>query len=186
MQAFANPEGEAKGRTAPLVRAGWLLSGIVHVGLVLYAIGLLVGSAEREDGGWTRTVMSWDGVGVALVAVAGLVSLGVAAHMARSAWAAKIDEQLDLGALSLAAHRAVVTVARAGKAARAVVFAILGYFFLRAAANADASREKGLSDALVWLQHQPYGSFVLGAVALGLACYGLYNVLRARYRRIHA
>lgn len=186
VQAFTNPEGEAKGRTAPLVRTGWLLSGAVHVGLVVYAIGLLAGTAEREDGGWTRTVMGWHGVGVALVAVAGLAALGVAVHMARSAWLAKLDEQLDLDGLSGPAHKGVVAVARAGKAARAVVFAVVGSFLLLAAAHADPNREKGLGDALSWLQRQPYGAFVLGTVAVGLACYGLYNVLRARYRRIHA
>ena len=186
VQAATNPEGEAKGRTAPLKRAGWLGSGLLHVGLVIYAMGLLTGTAEREGGGWTRTVMSWDGVGVALVAIAGLVSLGLAAHMAKSAWTSKLDEQLALDGLSSTTRRAVVAVSRAGMAARAIVFAIVGYFFLLAALHSDPRREKGLGDALSWLQQQAYGAFVLGAVAVGVACYGLYNLVRARYRRIEA
>ena len=38
--------------------------------------------------------------------------------------------------------------------------------------------------ALLELSQQPYGQYLLVAVGIGLAAYGLYCFVQARYRRI--
>ncbi|MDX6484418.1 MAG: hypothetical protein QOE95_2189, partial [Gaiellaceae bacterium] len=49
---------------------------------------------------------------------------------------------------------------------------------------ARAEEAQGLAGALRALEQQPYGPYVLGAVALGLVAYGLYMFVEARYRRM--
>ncbi|WP_267901206.1 DUF1206 domain-containing protein [Dulcicalothrix desertica] len=42
----------------------------------------------------------------------------------------------------------------------------------------------GLGGALAILAQQPFGAWLLSAVALGLTAYGIYSLLESRYRRI--
>jgi hypothetical protein len=60
----------------------------------------------------------------------------------------------------------------------------MGLFLILAAFRQEPGEAKGLAGALNTLAEQPYGPFLLGAVAAGLALYGLYMFVEARYRRI--
>jgi hypothetical protein len=50
--------------------------------------------------------------------------------------------------------------------------------------QSDPSETRGLGAALETVQHQPFGSYMLGAIALGLLVYGAFMFAIARYRRI--
>jgi hypothetical protein len=39
---------------------------------------------------------------------------------------------------------------------------------------------------LAWVQQLPFGGIIYAVVAVGLAAFGLYNFVEARYRRIAA
>ncbi|WP_148129269.1 DUF1206 domain-containing protein, partial [Dulcicalothrix desertica] len=73
---------------------------------------------------------------------------------------------------------------RFGIAARGFVFGIIGIFLVLAAIQVDGSEARGLGGTLAVLAQQPFGSWILGVVALGLIAYGIYSVIQARYRRI--
>ena len=51
-------------------------------------------------------------------------------------------------------------------------------------ATSAATGHRGLGGALDTLAAQPFGTFILAAVALGLAAYGVYCWFNARYRQI--
>jgi hypothetical protein len=59
-------------------------------------------------------------------------------------------------------------------------------FVIRAAIAHDAGQARGVGGALRALEAQPYGFWLLAAVAVGLAAYGVFEIAEARYRRIHA
>jgi hypothetical protein len=42
----------------------------------------------------------------------------------------------------------------------------------------------GIDGALKSLQEQPFGIWILGTVAVGLICYGVFLVVRSRYQRM--
>ena len=71
-----------------------------------------------------------------------------------------------------------------GHLARCVVFGLIGAFLVRAAWEFDSKEARGLDGSLLEVAQQPYGGFLLGAVAVGLIAYGLYCFVQARYRRI--
>ena len=73
---------------------------------------------------------------------------------------------------------------RLGLAARGVVFPIIGYSLLRAAIEADPSEAKGVGGALRFLEQM--GPFVMAGVAAGLVCYGVFQLVLAKYRRVGA
>lgn len=79
-----------------------------------------------------------------------------------------------------------IRAGRVGYGARGVVFALMGVFFIQAARQADASEARGLDGALEALRDQPYGPWLLAAVALGFVLYAVYMGVEARYRDIYA
>lgn len=80
--------------------------------------------------------------------------------------------------------RAVVWLGTAGYAAKGVALAVLGVLFVVATVRSDPEESTGLDGALKSLQEQPFGAWILGAVALGLICYGVFMVVRAKYQRM--
>ncbi len=56
--------------------------------------------------------------------------------------------------------------------------------FVLAGVSGRAAESKGLGGALTWLVKQPFGPWLLGAVALGIGCYGIYSFFRARHTKV--
>jgi hypothetical protein len=79
-----------------------------------------------------------------------------------------------------------VILGRVGYSALAVVFTIIGVFFIVAALQHNPNQARGLSGALGTLLQQPFGHLALALVALGLLAYGVYSLAQARVRRVNA
>ena len=71
-----------------------------------------------------------------------------------------------------------------GHVARAVIFGLVGAFFVKAAIDYKANETIGLDGALAKLYYHSYGPWLLGAVAAGLVAFGIFSITEARYRRI--
>ena len=191
VQAFLDPERPArasKGR--PFLRVGWFAAGALHVTLGIYAVGLVTGTAlgSGEDGtkSWTARLLGWDGIGPALVGGLGLVVIGLAMWDLYKAAKAKLDRHLDLSRLGRATRKVVVDLARFGLAARAVVFSLIGSALVMAAVRANPYEAKGLGETLARIRGWSFGWVLLAIVAIGFIAYGVYQLVEARYRRIHA
>ena len=78
----------------------------------------------------------------------------------------------------------VVGLGVAGYAAKGIALGVLGVLFVVATVQHDPEESTGLDGALKSLQEQPFGVWILGAVALGLICYGAFMIVRAKYQRM--
>jgi hypothetical protein len=72
----------------------------------------------------------------------------------------------------------------AGHLARMVIFALIGYFLIKAAIDFDPDKAIALDGALARLGQSSYGPILLGGVAAGLVCFGAYSIADARYRKV--
>lgn len=70
---------------------------------------------------------------------------------------------------------------RLGYVARGIVFGILSYFMVQVIISHNANAYKGTEGALEYLLTFSNGPYLLGAVALGLTGYGVFNVMVARH-----
>jgi hypothetical protein len=60
---------------------------------------------------------------------------------------------------------------------------VLGILVVVAGFREQPEKSRGLDAALKTLAQQPFGKWILVAVALGLAAYGVFQLVTARYRR---
>ncbi|UZK65750.1 DUF1206 domain-containing protein [Sphingomonas sp. M1-B02] len=185
-EAVTNPErldNDAKGLTK---RGGMAFSGVAHVLLAWSAVQLALhprsgGGASPNDAAardWTGWLLEQP-LGWLLVGLVAACFLFGTVQQARKAYKGDFIDDL---AGNLPSH--VCTMGRIGYGARGVVFAILAGFFAVAAWQTKASEAGAMSDALEALQDQPGGKWLLIAVGIGLALFGAYSFVEARYRRI--
>jgi hypothetical protein len=71
-----------------------------------------------------------------------------------------------------------------GLLARAIAFALMGLFALKAARDYTPKDAVGLDGALARLLQHGYGTTALIVVGCGLIAFGAYSFADARYRRI--
>lgn len=182
VEAGLDPERDGAGK-----RALYVLSGAIHVGLALTAARMAMGSSRGGGGNgpasWTARAMEAP-AGRWLVALAGLGIAAFGAYQLVQAYRAELDKRLDLSPMSPPVRTWAVRAARAGLAARGVVFGIVGFFLVQAALHHNPGETRGMGGALAALRDAGYGPWLLGLVALGLIGYGVSELVKARYRRI--
>jgi type IV secretory pathway VirB2 component (pilin) len=135
-------------------------------------------SAEKQTQDFTAGLMGSPG-GRLLVAVVGLIVLGIAGYHVYKGWTKKFLEDLRERPGQWA-----VTAGRIGYIAKGVALVIVGFFFLVAAWQADPGKAQGLDGALKTVKDAPAGPFLLTLVAAGIAAYGVYSFARSRYARV--
>ena len=177
------PEGadDAKERIAGLV------SGIGYAALCVTAVKILAGSgggggASNPDKA-TGGVLGWPG-GTWLVAIVGVIIVGVGLEQGYKAVKKKFLEDSKTGEMSHRVRQGFTALGVAGYLARMVVFALIGYFLIKAALDYDPDEAIALDGALAHLGQSSYGPILLGAVAAGLVCFGAYSIADARFRKV--
>lgn len=174
-------------------RAGGVVIGVAHLGICTAALALAahrpnwnLGSGKGSDAAaqdWTAWLMSQP-FGRWLVAIAGGVVGAIAGYQFYRAITASFAKHLRGGGLTATQETWSRRIGRLGYAARGVAFALIAWFLIKAAIEFDPSQAGGLGTALKTLRAQPFGSWLLGAVGVGLALFGVYSIVEARYRRI--
>ncbi len=189
VQGTLDPEHEVRGSKHPIAkRASFLVRAFLHAGLVVFAVKTVLGEPATHSSARSVSaqVMSWQPLGVWLVALAGAGIAGFGLLQIREGLTGDVGSELSMHRLSSSAQRFIIRFGRFGTAARGAVFALIGAFLLFAALRSDPGQTKGLGETLAWLRAQSFGDVALGVTAVGLACYGLYQMVVARWRVIRA
>jgi hypothetical protein len=170
-----------------LDRLAGAASGVVYAGLCFTSVEILAGagsggassSPKKTAGG----VLGWTG-GTVIVAVAGLILIGVALYQGYKGVSRDFLDNSDTAKMSRQVKRAFTALGVFGHLARMVVFGLIGFGLLKAAIDYNPHSAIGLDGALNKLAHNSYGPFLLGVVAAGLIGFALYSIADARYRKI--
>ena len=163
------------------VKAKGVAKSVVYLMLAWTSFSFAKGqpsSSKAQSADFTATLLQNTG-GRLLVAVIGVVVLGVGAYHVNKGWTKKF-------LLDLSAHPGTV-VTRAGVVgyiAKGIALAVVGALFITAAAQNSSSKATGLDGALRSLRQQAVGPWLLTAVAIGIAAYGVYSLARSRHARV--
>ena len=188
VQALRDTEDKGSELKGLSIRFGYACIGFVYAGLGYSAVQLILGhgagkGSDQQSREWTATVFTFP-FGRLLVGLAGLAVIGFGLWQCYKAFTAHFRKKWKRHEMSERSRKLATRAGQVGLTARGVVFGIIGTFLIQAALRARPEEARGLSGALYALEQQPYGPYVLGAVALGLVAYGLYMFVEARYRRM--
>jgi hypothetical protein len=191
-RAIMDPENEGTDKKGIVKRIFFGVSAALHLSLAIWVFTHLLGSgggggSGSEDGGTqglVGSILSWGMVGRLLVGAAGVGIIGYAVQQLIKAYKVDLSDMLDLSSLSPDKRKVAESIGRLGLAARGVVFTLVGFFFVQSAWQYNPKESGGLNKALETLG--AFGPWILAAVALGLFCYGLFMLIKAKYRIIEA
>ena len=128
-------------------------------------------------------MLAWPG-GQVIVVVAALVIIGVGVAGVVKGVKKSFTEEIDTSSMSPTASKAVAMLGQVGYIARGLALAVVGGLLGYAALTFDAQQAQGLDGAMRTILDQPFGQFLLTAVALGFVAFGLFAFLQSRYRRM--
>jgi Domain of Unknown Function (DUF1206) len=155
----------------------------VFAALAVLAARTATGSGESGTGQQAAAgALGWPG-GRFLVGLVGLVILAVAVMKVKHGWEKTFLEEMNLPS-EQHTRQTVIRLGQVGSIAKAVAVGLIGVLVVVAAVQFDPSKANGLDPALKSLAGQPFGMFLLAAVALGLAAYGVFCFFDARYHRV--
>jgi hypothetical protein len=187
-QVFYGPRDDRSTKKQISKRAVALFSAVAYTGIAATALraalgqggGGKSGSAQREGAALALS----QPMGEWIVAAIGAAVMLAALLQFKKALTSKFSERLDDHELSAQHSRWARNAGRAGYAARGVAFGLIGWFFIQAALTENPRETGGLEQVLRTLASQPSGPVLLGVVGSGLALFGVYSLVEARYRRI--
>jgi hypothetical protein len=186
--AIADPEYRAERRSARrrVVRLEHLANGVFHCLFVGEAVWSLFGLSRAGDERqsqvtWTARAFAMP-VGRYLVALvgAGIILFGLW-QFYRGVTRDK-SSRVDLSRTPF--RLAINTLGIYGLLARGTLFCLVGGYLVNAAWRHDPRYSGGIAGALGGLKQQPYGEWLLAVMAVGLLCYGLYQIAKEPYRTL--
>ena len=155
-----------------------VLYGALGVSAVRIALGS--GQSRRAPKTMTAKVMDWP-AGQWIVAA---VALGIIGYGIVMLWTGCTDgflRHLDGRGRSGDAGRAYTWLGRIGHVAKGVAFGIVGCLVGYAAITHEPRKSGGLDQALEKVLYQPFGPWLLLAIAVGIGCYGIFCFAWARH-----
>jgi len=167
-------------------RVGYAISGTLYGTLAVYAFFLISTTTAGAGGSTKQDILqsllseSW---GQWLVGIGGAIVIGVGFYHLYKVIKEKYWQDIKTHELSPRERRILDISAKTGLLARAVVFGVIGYFLIRAAIRSGGTSNLNTGQVFEFLQSS---GFPLAAVllAIGLALYGVYMFIKARYRTI--
>jgi hypothetical protein len=179
-RAIADPERDARGKVLP--RLEWLITAVVFGFLSTAALRVACHrvAARGDDVArtWASRALADIPHGAVVLALVGTLIVVAGVILIRRGWRADFGRAIDLTGFAPASWAVIYAIARFGLVARGVVMCTIGLFALIAAWTHDPGDVIGLEGALRALGH-PAAPWLMTVVAIGLASYGLYELLIA-------
>lgn len=166
-----------------LARAGSASRAVVLGVLAVMAARTALGDGGGSSGGGTTGAVLRLPLGTLLVllgaGVIGAVAITSAYRGVTDRWRRDVEVEGRTGDVG----RVVQVLARTGHLSRGVAFGVIAVLVARAALEHDPQQKAGLDQAIVRFRDEPVGPWLIVVVAVGLASYGAYQLVRAWYLR---
>ena len=158
---------------------------VIYSALAFSAASIATGtgsSSSQSQKQATSGILDLPG-GRVLVVLAGLLIIAVGvAHVVKALKQSFLDD-LDSSAMSASTRKAVTRLGSGGYLAKGVALGVVGALLTYATVTFDRQRT-GLDGAMQTIADQPFGKFLLTAVAVGFLAFGLFAFMQSRYRRM--
>jgi hypothetical protein len=173
-----------KTRTKALRKSGKaIVKAVIYISLAVLAIRFATGggqSSSQQQQQQTAGVFAWP-AGRWLVGAAGLILIGVGAYHVYKGVKKRFLKEIDTTDCSPGALKLVTRLGQVGFPGKGIALAVVGALLAYAALTFDPSKAQGLDGALRTILELPLGTILLTLVAVGIAAFGAFCLVRARY-----
>jgi hypothetical protein len=135
-------------------------------------------SSKAQSADFTAAMLQHPG-GRLVIAGIGLTVVGAGVYHVFKGWTKRFLRDLKKNPGVLATRAGVI-----GYIAKGVALGVVGVLLVSGAAQNSSTKATGLDGALRTLRDQPEGPWLLTAVALGIAAYGIYSFARSKHARV--
>lgn len=157
------------------------VKAVIYAAIGISAVNVAVGNGSKGGtDSWTRSLMDMPG-GQLLVGAVGLVVIGYGAYQVYKGWTEQFRDDLEAQGQTGDTGRAYLLLGKVGYIAKGIAIGIVGGLFTWAALEHSAKKSGGLDVALQTVLEAPAGPFLLGAIAVGIICYGVFSLARAKH-----
>ena len=187
IQAFMDSEQKGSDAKGIGKRIGYAFSGLIYGGLAFYAAQLVLGNGSGGGSDSRQTLagkLLEQPFGQWLVGLVAVGTIAIGLYQIYKGISGKYLKNVKTASIQPNIKDMLMKAGKVGYIARGIVWGIIGFLFLKAAMNSDAQEAGGSSSAFQFLE-QSYGSILLGIIAFGLICYGVFMFVRARYEVIN-
>lgn len=189
IQAFVDPDDKGTDARGIIKRSGLFISGLVYLffafsGIRLLFPGLGSGGGNGDSGGGRQLLVAKlleQPFGQWLVGIGAALVIGKGIYQLYKSYSGKFKSSIKEDEMSEKEKATFMRAGRLGYFSRGVVLGILGYFLIQAALQADPDKAEGTEGALDFLSASG-GPYLMMAVAIGLACYGVFMFVKSKYR----
>ena len=193
-QAFLGEKLESGEDVGWLKRIGLVARGLLYAWLSVTCFSLVFNADEPVSGGGgggggqeedraTSFVLEQP-LGRWLVALVGLGIVGAGLFNLYRAVSQRFRKDLKEEQMEREERRSYVVLGVLGHLARAMLFSLIGFFFVKAAWEYHPKEAIGLDGALRKVARAEYGDLLLGCTAAGILAYALFCFVQARYREV--
>lgn len=158
-------------------RGAYFVSGLLYGFLAFSALKMAIGGSSSDSSTVSKILNSDNGDIYAFVIAIAL--LGKAIYEFYVAYSGKYKEEIEHTDIDSDAKSLLTKSGKMGFTARGIVLALMAYLFFKAGTG-NTSGDINRTDAFSLIQ-QEFGSVVLGLVALGLALYGVFMLIKSKY-----
>lgn len=182
IQTFGDTEHKGNNAKGIATRARYLFSGLIYASLAVYAIKMLLsatgGSGKSNQQNMVQEILSKP-YGQWLLGLAAVIIAAVGFYQVYYALSKKYRKHID--SADTVNKSLLLSAGKIGYLARGIVWLIISWLFTKAALHSNSSEAGDTSEAFQFLAESFYGSYLVAAVGAGLFCYGVFNLIRARY-----
>jgi hypothetical protein len=139
--------------------------------------------SDRQQTQWSAEVLRWP-AGWLWLGGLGVVLFVIAAVQLKRGVKRNFEDELEVGRMGRHIRSIATGLGIGGHVGRALMFGIVGWFVLGAAVENDPRKGKGVDGAARMLANSAFGPTLLAVLAAGLAAFGLYQLVEAKYRKV--
>jgi hypothetical protein len=181
IRAVLDPLQKGHDLKGVIARLAYVFSAVSYAILVLPTYGFITGAGSAQSGANTQESLamilskSWGHMAVAAI---GVIVIAAGLYQVYQGFNSSFDKQFQSYAMTAREVKWATQLGRFGTASRGLIIAVVGFLLFQVGIQTGtADQAVGIDAALLTLQRQPYGIWLLGIVALGLIAFGLFSAM---------
>jgi len=185
--AIKDAEHKGNDTKGIVFRLGYIVSGVIYGFLAFRAFKMITGagggSSSGSGGGQQFFIdkLLEQPAGQWLVGILAVLAFAKGLYQIYKGYADKFGNDVRDGGVNRKIKDMYMKLGKWGYISRGTIFAIVGFFLFKAAITSNASQAGGTDSAFSFLSSTG-GPWLMGLIAIGLAGYGVFQLVKARYK----